>query len=320
MRAIRVHHTGGPEVLTLEDLPSPEPRPGEAVVRLDAIGVNFIDVNHRSGAYEMPLPFTPGVEGAGVVTAVAGEDGVRAGDRVGFARVMGAYAEEVAVPVDRLVPLPPTIGPELAAAVLLQGMTAHSLLDAAGPLREGDWCVVHAGAGGVGLLLTQMASRRGLRVIGTASTPEKAELARKAGAEVAVVYTQRDFVAVAGETTDGRGVRAVFDAVGKDTFDESIECLGPRGYMVLYGQASGPPLPFDPRRLGNGSLFLTRAALADYTATREDLLEGANAVLGAVERGALDVHVHERYPLADAARAHRELQSRKTKGKLLLIP
>ncbi|MDQ3913863.1 MAG: quinone oxidoreductase [Actinomycetota bacterium] len=320
MRAIRVHRTGGPEVLTLEDVPSPEPGPGEAVIRLEAIGVNFIDVNHRSGAYEMALPFTPGVEGAGVVVAAAPDAGVAAGDHVGFARVIGAYAEEIAVPADRLVPLPDTVGTDVAASALLQGMTAHCLLDAAGQLRPGDWCVVHAAAGGVGLLLTQMASRRGLRVIGTASTAEKAERARAAGAEVTVVYTQHDFVEVAREVTEGRGVRAVFDAVGRDTFDKSIECLGLRGYMVLYGQTSGPPPPFDPRRLGDRSLFLTRAALADYVATREELLERSSAVLGAVARRELDVHVHERYPLPEAARAHRDLQSRKTTGKLLLIP
>ncbi|HEV2756483.1 MAG TPA: quinone oxidoreductase, partial [Actinomycetota bacterium] len=293
---------------------------GEAVVRLEAIGVNFIDVNHRSGAYEMPLPFTPGVEGAGVVTAAAPDAGVAVGDRVGFARVVGTYAEEVAAPADRLIPLPDGVPADLAASVLLQGMTAHCLVDAAGPLREGDWCVVHAAAGGVGLLLTQMASRRGLRVIGTASTAEKAERASAAGAEITVVYTERDFVEVAREVTGGRGVRAVFDAVGKDTFDKSIECLALRGYMVLYGQASGPPPPFDPRRLGNGSLFLTRAALADYVSTREELLERAVAVLGAAAAGELKVHVHERYPLADAARAHADLQSRKTTGKLLLVP
>lgn len=320
MRAMRVHETGGPEVLTLEDLPSPEPGPGQAVVRLDAIGVNFIDVNHRSGAYEMPLPFTPGVEGAGVVTAAAPDAGVAAGDRVGFARVIGAYAEEVAVPGDRLVPLPDGVSAELAASVLLQGMTAHCLLDAAGALRPGDWCVVHAAAGGVGLLLTQMASRRGLRVIATASTAEKVERAAAAGAEMGVIYTSSDFVEVTRQVTYGAGVRAVFDAVGKDTFDASLECLGRRGYMVLYGQASGPPPPFDPRRLGERSLFLTRAALADYVATREALLERSGAVLGAVAAGELDVHVHERYPLAEAARAHADLQSRKTTGKLLLVP
>jgi NADPH2:quinone reductase len=320
MKAIRVHATGPPEVLALEDLPAPEPGPREAVVRLEAIGVNFIDVNHRSGAYEMPLPFTPGVEGAGVVTAAAPDAGVSVGDRVGFARVKATYAEQVAVPAERLVPLPDDVTFELAASVLLQGMTAHCLLDAAGDLQAGDWCVVHAAAGGVGLLLTQMAARRGLRVIATASTPEKTELAASAGAEVTVAYTEQDFVEVAREVTGGRGVRAVFDGVGKDTFDKSIECLGLRGYMVLYGQASGPPPPFDPRRLGNGSLFLTRAALADYVATREELLTRSSAVLNAVAAGELEVRVHERYPLAEASRAHTDLQSRKTMGKLLLVP
>lgn len=320
MRAIRVHSTGGPEVLVLEDVPTPEPGRGEARVRLEAVGVNFIDVNHRSGAYEVPLPFTPGVEGAGVVSAVGDGAGVGVGDRVGFARVMGAYAEDAVVPGARLVSLPEDVGFDLAAAVLLQGMTAHCLLDAAGPLREGDWCVVHAAAGGVGLLLTQMAARRGLRVLGTASTADKAERALAAGAERVVVYTEDDFVEAARDATNGRGARAVFDAVGKDTFDRSVECLGRRGYMVLYGQASGPPPPFDPRRLGDGSLFLTRAALADYVATREDLLARSRAVLGAVAAGELDVHVHDRYPLGEAARAHADLQSRRTTGKLLLIP
>jgi NADPH2:quinone reductase len=304
----------------LEDVPTPALRPGEALVRLEAIGVNFIDVNHRSGAYELPLPFIPGVEGAGVVTAVAEGADVAEGDRVAFARVMGTYAEEIAVPADRLVPVPDGMDAGLVAAVMLQGMTAHSVLDAAGELHDGDWCVVHAAAGGVGLLLTQMATRRGLRVIGTASSSEKAERARAAGAEVTVVYTGTDFVEVARETTGGRGVRAVFDAVGKDTFDKSLECLGRRGYMVLYGQASGPPPAFDPRRLGEGSLFLTRAAVADYMATREELLARSGAVLDAVANGELDVHIHDRYPLAEAARAHADLQSRKTAGKLLLVP
>ena len=320
MKAIRVHETGGPEVMALEDVPTPELRPDQALVRLEAIGVNFIDVNHRSGAYEMPLPFTPGVEGAGVVTAVADEAGVAVGDRVAFARVTGTYAEEVAVPADRLVPIPEKVATEIAAAVMLQGMTAHCLLDAAGDLREGDWCVVHAAAGGVGLLLTQMAARRGLRVIGTTSSDDKAARVRAAGAEITVDYTQDDFVEASREATRGDGVRAVFDAVGKDTFDKSIKCLGLRGYMVLYGQASGPPPLFDPRRLGDRSLFLTRAALADYVATREELLDRSSAVLGAVGAGDLDVHVHERHPLAEAARAHGDLQSRKTTGKLLLIP
>ncbi|MDQ3982092.1 MAG: quinone oxidoreductase [Actinomycetota bacterium] len=320
MKAIRVHEHGGPEVLTLDEVPSPEREDDEVLVRLEATGVNFIDVYHRTGVYPRDLPFVPGSEGAGVVVDADASAAVRVGDRVASVSLPGAYAEQVAVPVDRLVPVPDEVDNDVAAAVMLQGLTAHYLLNAICDLEPGDWCVVHAAAGGVGLLLTQMARSLGLRVLGSVSSAAKTELASAAGCEVTVVYTDRDFVDAAREATAGRGVRAVFDGVGADTFDGSIECLAPRGYMILYGQASGLVPPFDPRRLAARSLFLTRPVLGHYTATRDELLWRSEEVFGAVAAGGLDVHVHARYLLADAARAHEDLQSRKTMGKLLLIP
>ncbi|MDQ3957524.1 MAG: quinone oxidoreductase, partial [Actinomycetota bacterium] len=297
MKAIRIHETGGPDVMTLEEVPPPVPVTGEAVVRLEAIGVNFIDVNHRSGAYPVPLPFTPGSEGAGVVVETGGDTHVEAGDRVAFAGVRGAYAEMTAVPARRLVPVPDGVELDVAAAVLLQGMTAHFLTHSVCELKEGDWVLVHAAAGGVGSLLTQMAKAKGLSVLGAVSSAVKAEQASEAGADEVVVYGDRDFAEAAREVTAGRGMRAVFDAVGRDTFDKSIECLERRGHMVLYGQASGPPPQFDPRRLGNGSLFLTRPRMEDYTATRDELLWRSEDVFAGVASGTLKVHVHARYPL-----------------------
>ena len=319
MKAIRVHELGGPEVLVLDEIPDPEPGEG-VVVRLEAAGVNFVDVYHRTGLYPRELPFVPGSEGAGVVVEAAPGTGLSAGDRVASARLPGAYAEAVAAPVDALVPVPPGVPADVAAAVMVQGITAHYLLNSTCELSPGDWCVVHAAAGGVGLLLTQMARLQGLRVLGTVSTEPKAEKAAAAGAEVVVVHGQRSFVEAARNVSNGSGVRAVFDGIGKDTFEGSLDCLAPRGYMVLYGQASGKVPPMDPLRLSQGSLFLTRPGIADYTATRAEMLWRAEEVLGAVASGTLEVHVHERYPLADAARAHEDLQSRKTAGKLLLIP
>ncbi len=320
MKAIRVHEHGGPEVLRLDEVPAPVHGGGEVLVRLEATGVNFIDVYHRTGVYPRELPFVPGSEGAGVVVEAGADASVRAGDRVASVSLPGAYAEAVAVAADQLVPIPDEVGTDVAAAAMLQGLTAHYLLHSICELEPGDWCVVHAAAGGVGLLLTQMARSMGLRVLGTTSSAAKAELASKAGCEETVVYTDRDFVEAAHEATGGRGMRAVFDGVGKDTFDGSLDCLAPRGYMVLYGQASGLVPPFDPRRLAARSLFLTRPVLGHYTATREELLWRAEEVFGAVAAGGLHVHVHERYPLADARRAHENLQSRMTTGKLLLIP
>ncbi|MDQ3952203.1 MAG: quinone oxidoreductase [Actinomycetota bacterium] len=320
MKAIRVHENGGPEVLTLDDVAAPEARDGRVVVRLEATGVNFIDVYHRTGLYPRDLPFVPGSEGAGVVVEAADATGFRPGDRVASAQLSGAYAEAVSAPPGALVTVPQEVPTDVAAAVMVQGITAHYLLKSTCPLQEGDWCVVHAAAGGVGLLLTQTARSMGVRVLGTTSTPAKAKKARAAGADEVVVHGERDFVAAAREATGGRGVSAVFDGVGKDTFDRSLDCLAPRGYMVLYGQASGVVPPFDPRRLARGSLFLTRPGIADYTQTREEMLWRAGEVLGAVASGKLRVHVHAKYPLSEALRAHEDLQSRKTTGKLLLVP
>ncbi|MQA99836.1 MAG: zinc-binding dehydrogenase [Actinobacteria bacterium] len=322
MRQIRVNEAGGPEVLAVEDVVAPTAGDGEALVRLHAAGVNFIDVNQRSGAYPVSLPFTPGTEGAGVVESIgAGVGEVSVGDRVAFAGVPGAYGEHIAVRANRLVPVPDPVDDESAAAVLLQGMTAHYLVHSVCPVVEGDWCLVHAAAGGVGLLLTQLARRSGLRVIGTVSTPEKAERARDAGAERVVDYSEEDFAAAVREHTDGAGVRVVYESVGKTTFDRSLGVLAPRGYMVLFGQASGPVAPVDPRSLQQGgSLYMTRPQLADYTRSREELLWRGQEVLGLVGSGELRVHVHQRYPLEQASEAHRALQGRRTTGKLILIP
>ena len=320
MKAIRVHAHGGPEALVLDDVPDPQPDDGRVVVRLEAAGVNFVDVYHRTGLYPRELPFVVGSEGAGVVVEADAGTGFSPGDRVASARLPGAYAEAVAAPPDALVPVPERVSTELAAAVMVQGITAHYLLHSTCDLEAGDWCVVHAAAGGVGLLLTQMARTQGLHVIGTVSTREKADKASAAGAEVTVVHEERDFAEAAREVTKGRGVQAVFDGIGKTTFERSLDSLAPRGYMVLYGQASGVVPPMDPRRLAQGSLFLTRPGIADYTATREELLWRAEEIFGAVAAGTLDVHVHDRYPLAEARRAHEDLESRKTTGKLLLVP
>ncbi len=320
VKIVRMHTTGGPEVLRLEEAQLPGPRPHEARVRLEVVGVNFIDVNHRSGAYAVVLPFTPGSEGAGVVIEAGENSGVKAGDRVVFAMVPHAYAEEIIAPGERLVPIPDEVTTEASAAVMLQGMTAHCLLESAGALTPGSLCVVHAAAGGVGLLLTQMARRRGLRVIGTVSSRAKAQAASAAGAEHVVVHTERDFGEVVDELSGGEGARAVFDAIGKDTFERSLGSLGSRGRMVLYGQASGPPPLLDPRRLGERSLFLTRPLLAHYIASRRELMHRAEEVLDQVARGELNVLVHGRYRLGDAAVAHADLASRRTTGKLLLLP
>lgn len=320
MKRVRVQRTGGPEVLELEEVPAPRPGPKEVLVRMEATGVNFVDTYHRTGLYPVELPFTPGSEGAGTVEATGAGCTVQVGDRVAFARAPGAYADQVLAPEDALVPIPGGVATETAAAVMVQGITAHYLLESICELDRGDACVVHAAAGGVGLLLTQMARTKGLRVLGTVSTQPKAGAARAAGAEAVTVHGEGDFVEAAREMTGGRGVRAVFDGIGRDTFERSLQCLEPRGYMVLYGQASGVVPPFDPRRLAQGSLFLTRPGIADYTATRAELLWRAGDVLDAVAAGTLRVHVHDRYPLTEARRAHEDLESRKTTGKLLLIP
>ncbi len=322
MRAIRVHSPGGPEALRLEDLPVPAPGPGQALIRVEAAGVNFIDVYHRTGLYPQSLPLTLGREAGGTVETVGpGVTTVEPGDRVASESVSGAYAEYALAPAERLVPLPDRVSAKMGAAVLLQGLTAHYLVRSACVLKRNEVCLVHAAAGGVGLLLCQMASRMGAQVIATVSTEEKAELAREAGASDVILYTGEDFVPAVRRLTDGRGVRVVYDAVGRTTFLKGLECLAPRGIMVLYGQSSGPVEPFDPQVLNQrGSLFLTRPTLAHYTATRAELLERAGEVLGDVADGSLRVWIGREFPLEQAAEAHRELEGRRTTGKVLLLP
>jgi len=321
MKAIRVHRWGGPEVLQLEEVPAPTPGPGQVVVRVEAAGINFIDVYQRTGHYKTPLPFTPGQEAAGTVTAVgAGVTAPRVGDRVAYTGVLGAYAEYAVVPADRVVALPDAVSAEQGAAAMLQGMTAHYLATSTYPLKPGDACLVHAAAGGVGLLLCQIAKARGARVIGTASTREKAALARAAGADDVILYTEQDFE-VEVKRLAGAGLQVVYDSVGKTTFEKGLNCLQPRGMMVLFGQSSGPVGPFDPQVLNQkGSLYLTRPTVANYIATRAELLARAGDVLAWVRDGKLKLRIAHTFPLAEAAEAHRQLEGRKTTGKVLLIP
>lgn len=322
MKAIRVAVPGGPEAMRLEEISEPTPRAGQAVIRVDAAGVNFIDVYHRSGQYTAPLPLTPGTEAAGTVTAV-GPDvvEVRVGDRVASASVQGAYAEYAAASADRLVILPRGVSTREGAAAMLQGMTAHYLATSTYPLQAGDACVVHAAAGGVGLLLCQIATMRGARVIGTVSTREKAELAREAGADATIDYTHQDFAVEVKRLTGGAGVQVVYDSVGKTTFARSLDCLVPRGMMVLFGQSSGPVGPIDPQLLNQkGSLYLTRPTLAHYVATRADLLARAGDILRWIGDGRLRLRIGAEFPLAEASEAHRMLEGRQTTGKVLLIP
>ncbi len=322
MRAIRIRRTGGPEVLQVEEVPTPEPGPGEALVRVEAAGVNYMDVYVRLGWYARELPLSLGEEGAGVVEAVgAGVTEVKPGDRVAWSSASGSYATHVVARARALVPVPEGVSTRQAAASMLQGMTAHYLARATFPLKAGDVCLVHAAAGGVGLLLVQMAHRLGARVIGTTSTDDKATLVRDAGADEVVLYTREAFDERVRELTSGRGVDVVYDSVGASTFDRSRLCLRPRGMMVLFGQSSGRVPPFDLQVLNQrGSLFVTRPTLRDYVATRAELLERAGDVLGAVARGELAVRVFAEYPLERAADAHRDLESRRTTGKLLLVP
>ena len=322
MKAIRVKTLGGPEVLTLEDIPDPKPGPGEAVVKLEAAGLNYIDVYYRTGLYKAQLPITLGVEGGGVVTEVGPNvTEVKVGDRVAYSGVLGSYAQFAAVPAARLVKLPEGLDGKAGAAAMLQGMTAHYLSHATYPLKPGDWCLVHAAAGGVGLLLCQMAKMRGARVIGTVSTEAKAKLAREAGADEVILYTTQDFEAEVKRITGGAGVPVVYDSVGKTTFDKSLNCLAPRGVMVLYGQSSGPVPSLDPAILNQkGSLFLTRPSLVHHTATRQELLQRSGDVLGWIKAGKLKLRIDLTLPLAQAADAHRQLEGRQTTGKVLLIP
>lgn len=322
MRAIRVNQPGGLEVLSYEDIPMPEPGPGQARVKIEAAGLNYIDVYHRMGRYPGQFPFTLGTEGSGVVDAIGPDvTEVKPGDRVAYAMVQSAYAEYAVVPAAKLVPLPANITTRTAAAVLLQGMTAHYLVMSTYPLKQREMALIHAAAGGMGLLLVQLAKRCGAYVIGTVSTEEKAQLAKDAGADVVINYSQLDFETEVKRLTDGKGVHVVYDGVGKDTFDKGLNCLRPRGYMVLYGAASGPVSPLDPQVLNaKGSLFLTRPTLGHYTVDRAELLWRANDLFDWIAAGTLNVRIDKEFPLSDAAEAHRYLEGRQTKGKVLLIP
>jgi NADPH2:quinone reductase len=322
MKAIRVHSPGGSDALRYEDVPRPEPRVGEALVRLEGSGINFIDVYQRTGMYKIDLPATLGQEGAGVVEAVGeGVAEVRPGDRVAYTGVLGAYAEYAAVPASRLVRLPDAVTTRQGAAAMLQGLTAHYLATSTFPLEPGDRCLVHAAAGGVGLLLVQIAKLLGAYVIGTAGTAAKADLARAAGADEVIRYTDHDFVAETRRITGGEGVHVVYDSVGKTTFDGSLAVLAPRGMLVLFGASSGAVPPFDPQRLNAaGSLFLTRPTLGHYTATREELVARSDELLGWIATGAVTVRAEHEFPLARAAEAHDALEGRRTTGKVLLVP
>jgi len=322
MKAIQIKQTGGPEILEYVDLPIPEPKPNEAVVKIAAAGVNFIDVYQREGRYKLPLPFIAGQEGGGVVTAVGAEvKSPKSGDRVAFCGVQGSYAECAAVPADRLVPIPKGVNDREAAAAILQGMTAHYLVYDSFPLKHGQTALIHAAAGGVGLLLVQMAYNIGARVIGTVSTEEKARLAREAGADEIIFYTQTDFEAETKRLTAGNGVDVVYDSVGKTTFERGLNVLRPRGMMVLFGGSSGAVAPFDPIILSQkGSLFLTRPTLIHYIITRDELLARADAVFGMIADRKLKLRIEHVYKLSDAQQAHRDLEGRKTTGKVLLIP
>lgn len=322
MKAIQVKQVGGPEAMEVVELPVPQPKANEAVVKLSASGVNFIDVYLREGRYKTPLPFVLGQEGAGVVTAVGGEvKSFKVGDRVAWAGSLGSYAEYAAVPADRLVPVPQGVSDQQAAAAMLQGMTAHYLSHDTYPLKKGETALVHAAAGGVGLLLVQMAHNIGARVIATVSTDEKAKLARGAGADEVILYTQSDFEVETKRLTGGKGVDVVYDSVGKTTFEKGLNVLRPRGMMVLFGGSSGAVPPFDLIALSQkGSLYVTRPTLGHYTATREELDAHSSAVLGMIAAGKLKLRIEHTYPLAEAQQAHRDLEGRKTTGKLLLIP
>jgi NADPH2:quinone reductase len=322
MKAIQVKQVGGPEVMEVMELPVPQPKANEAVVELAASGVNFIDVYFREGRYKTPLPFTPGQEGAGVVTAVGADvKTVKVGDRVAWSGLQGAYAEYASVAADRLVSVPEGVGDRDAASAMLQGMTAHYLSHDTYPLKQGETALVHAAAGGVGLLLVQMAHNIGARVIATVSTEEKAKLARAAGAHEVILYTQADFEAETKRLTGGKGVDVVYDSVGKTTFEKGLNILRPRGMMALFGGSSGAVPPFDPIILTQkGSLFLTRPSLGNYIATRDDLVARSSAVFAMIAAGKLKIRVGHTYPLAEAQQAHRDLEGRKTTGKLLLIP
>lgn len=322
MKAIQVSQVGGPQVLTLVDLAAPSPKPNEAVVQIKAAGVNFIDVYFREGRYPATLPFVNGQEAAGIVTDVGSDVKlVKPGDRVAYTSAVGSYAEYAAVPETRLVKIPDELDFEQAAAAMLQGMTAHYLSHSTYKLQRGETALIHAAAGGVGLLLVQMAKKIGARVIGTAGTHEKAQLAREAGADECIIYTEKDFETETRRLTEDKGVHVVYDGVGKDTFEKGLSVLRPRGYLVLFGGSSGAVPPFDLIKLSQkGSLYVTRPTLGHYTATRDELEWRANDVLQMIARGDIKLRIHKTYPLADAKQAHIDLEGRKTTGKLLLKP
>jgi NADPH2:quinone reductase len=322
MKAIQIQKAGGPEVLTLVDIPVPKPKPNEAVVKISAAGINFIDVYFREGRYPATLPFVSGQEASGIVSEVGSDvKSFKPGDRVAYTGISGAYAEYAAVPEDRLVLVPPGITEQQAAAAMLQGMTAHYLVHDTYPLKKGETALIHAAAGGVGLLLVQMAKNIGARVIATVGTEEKGKLAREAGADEIILYTQQDFEAETKRLTDGKGVHVIYDGVGKTTFDKDLNVLRPRGYLVLFGASSGPVPPFDLVKLSQkGSLFITRPTLVHHIATHEELQYRATDVLSMISKGKLKLRIEHIYPLRDAQQAHRDLEARKTTGKLLLIP
>jgi NADPH:quinone reductase len=322
MQAIQIEETGGPEVLHLVDLPIPQPGPGQVLLRVEATGVNFIEIYFRKGVYKAALPMTPGSEAAGTVEELGpGVAGFAAGDLVASTAVLGSYAEYALVPAAQLVKVPAGLGPEKAAAAMLQGMTAHYLVHSTFPLKAGDTALVHAGAGGVGLLLTQMAAKIGARVLSTVSTPAKAELAREAGSSEVILYTEQDFEAEVKRLTGGKGVDVVYDSVGKTTFDKSLNCLRPRGLLALFGASSGPVPPFDLIQLNSkGSLFVTRPTLWHYIASRSELEWRSGDVLNWAATGALKLRTEHVYPLAQAAQAQIDMEERKTTGKILLVP
>ena len=322
MKAIVVDNCGGPEVLTYQETDTPTPKAGEALVKLAAIGLNYIDVYHRTGLYPLPRPFIPGMEAAGTVEAVGPDvTDIAVGDRVAYAMQPGAYAEYAVVPAWKLVNIPATVTFEQAAAAMLQGMTAHYLVTSVHPLKAGQTALIHAAAGGVGLLLVQLTKHLGARAIGTVSTEAKAALARAAGADEVILYTEQNFEQETRRLTNGRGVEVVYDSVGRDTFLKSLNCLAPRGMLALFGQSSGPVEAFDPALLAQkGSLFLTRPSLAHYAATRAELTWRAGQLFNWLSAGELKLRIEKTFPLSDAAEAHRQLEGRKTTGKVLLIP
>jgi NADPH2:quinone reductase len=321
MKAIRVQRTGGPEVMEVVDIPVPQPKPSEALVKVSVAGVNSIDVQFRDGRVRTPLPFIPGQEGAGVVTAVGSNaKTVKVGDRVAWSGTLGSYAEYVASPEEHLVPVPATITEDQAAALMIHGLTAHYLVNDAHKLKAGETALVHAAAGGVGLLLVQMAHAVGARVIATVSSEEKGKLAREAGADEVIVFTQQDFETEVKRLTGGKGVEVVYDGVGKATFEKNLNVMKLRGILVLYGMSSGPVPPVDPAKLSEkGSLYMARTTLAHFTASHEELMSRTKALFAMVADGRLKIHIAKKYPLAEAAQAHHDLEGRAVAGKLLLV-